>query len=202
MSDCPVCGPNTFFCFCIIVTAYKQSLGRLCFHRCLSVLGRGVSVGGCLCPEGSLSEEISVQGSLFKGVSVQGGLCPRDLCLGICVQGGLCPGDLCPRGSLSKGVSVHGGLCPCGSLSKRDFCPGKSLSREISVREGLCQGSTHPTGMHSRCKILMPLCRLSGSALNRIKKRVSLVYPRGSLGMHPRFNFFYFHAVFGENLAK
>ena len=58
--------------FSCIFTARKQSLRRLCFHRCLSVHG-----------EGSL--RVSVQwrglcsgGSLFR----EGGLCPG---------GGLCP---------------------------------------------------------------------------------------------------------------
>ena len=57
-----------------LITARKRSLQRLCFHRCLSVHGEGVSV--------------SVWGGLCPGVSVQGGGS---------VQGGL------PRGSLSRG---------------------------------------------------------------------------------------------------
>ena len=63
-------------------------------------LSSGVSVQRglcprCLCPEGSLS----------RGVSVQG------------VGGSL------SRGSVSSGVCVQWGLCPGGSLS-RGLCPG------------------------------------------------------------------------------
>ena len=72
----------------------KQSLRRLCFHRCLSFHG-GVSLSG---------------GSLPRGGALSGeGLCPGGLCpgrrRGACVQGGgLCPGrvGLCPgRGNVT-----------------------------------------------------------------------------------------------------
>ena len=62
-----------FFC---IFTARKQSLRRLCFHRCLSVR---LSMRGGLCPEGLCP----VGWSLFRGISVQGG--------GLCPGGGFCP---------------------------------------------------------------------------------------------------------------
>ena len=62
-------------------------------HRgglCPSIHHRSHDQGG-LCPEGSLSRGISVQGDFCLG-----GLCPGGLC-----RGGLCLGDLCPEGSLS-----------------------------------------------------------------------------------------------------
>ena len=61
-----------------IFTARKRSLGRLCFHRCLSVHRGGLCPGGVLC---------------LGGVSV---------------QGGLCLGESLSRGSLFGEVSVQG----------------------------------------------------------------------------------------------
>ena len=58
-----------------------------------------------LCPEGSLSQGVSIPGrslsggSLPQGVSVWGDLCPG----WVSVQGSLCPGGVCPGGSLSGG---------------------------------------------------------------------------------------------------
>ena len=94
-----------FFC---IFTARKQSLRRLCFHKCLPVH----------------------RGSLSRGVSVQwGGLCSGG---GLCSRGGLCPGGFLPRGSLSsvvvsvRGVSVQGGV----SIQEGVF-----VQEGVSVRE-------------------------------------------------------------------
>ena len=60
--------------FSLIVTARKRSLQRLCFHRCLSVLGglhpTGVSVQGVLGPGGHLSRGLCPGGSLYREVSV------------------------------------------------------------------------------------------------------------------------------------
>ena len=71
-----------------IFTARKQSLRRLCFHRCLSDHRWGVPGG--LCPGGSLSG-----GDLCPGGSLSGGdLCPE----GVSVRGGICPGGgFCQR---------------------------------------------------------------------------------------------------------
>ena len=90
------------------VTARKQSLRRLCFHRRLSVQREGGS-----------------QWSLFGGVSVQGGLCLGSFG-GVSVQGDLC---LC-RGSLSRGIYVQaGGSLPRGvSLQEEVSVQGGSLS--------------------------------------------------------------------------
>ena len=42
---------------CVIITARKRSLHRLCFHRCLSTGGGGLySGGGPFCPEGGLCQ--------------------------------------------------------------------------------------------------------------------------------------------------
>ena len=77
-----------------------------------------LSTGGLsLCPGGSQSLGVSVQ-----GVSVQGDLCPGEsvqggLSRGVSVMGALCPGGLSHGGSLSRGISVQGGLSR-GSLSK------------------------------------------------------------------------------------
>ena len=66
----------------------KQSLRRLCFHRCLSFHGgvsvRGVSVQGGLCPGRVSVRVVSVQAGGGGPVSRAGGLCPG--------RGGLCPG--------------------------------------------------------------------------------------------------------------
>ena len=98
--------------YCNIIIARKRSLRRLCFHWCLSVhkgglslclggslswgwsLSRRVSVWGSLCPVGSLSGGVSVQG---WRVSVQG----------VSVQG-LCPGESLSRGSLFGGCLSRG----------------------------------------------------------------------------------------------
>ena len=74
-----------------IITARKQSLQRLCFHRCLSAHGGSLSGGGVLSKrEGSLSKG---DGSLSRGVCVQGGLCPGGSLSGGGGLGGLCPGE-------------------------------------------------------------------------------------------------------------
>ena len=99
------------------ITARKQSLRRLCFHRCLSVQGGLCPVGLCLkelcpgegglCPGESLSRGSLSRGSLSKGVSVQG----VSLFRGVSVQRrGLCPGGLCPQGPLSSGSLFKGSL--------------------------------------------------------------------------------------------
>ena len=79
-------------------------------------MSRGVSVQrgslskGGLCPEGSMSRGVYVQGFLSRAVSVQG--------------------ESLSRGwSLSKDFSVQGGLCARGSLSRW------SLSRDSLSRE-------------------------------------------------------------------
>ena len=69
----------------------QESLSRGFLFRGVSVLG--VSVQGYLCPEGSLSREISVHWGLCQGV--------------VSVQESLCPGGVCPGGSLSGGVFVR-----------------------------------------------------------------------------------------------
>ena len=96
---------------------------------CPSMHHRSHDQGG-LCPLGSLSMGVSVQ-----GVSVHGGLCPGGLFLEVSVQGGHCPG-----GSVWE-VSVQGGLCPRGLSRKGGLCPGGGLcprgylSGGVSVRE-------------------------------------------------------------------
>ena len=71
----------------ILVTARKQSLRRLCFHRCLSVHGVGGSLAG-----GSLFRVgVCVWGISVQGVSVRRSLLRGSLSRGLC-QGGLCPG--------------------------------------------------------------------------------------------------------------
>ena len=94
-----------------VITARKRSLRRLCFHRCLSVHGRG---GWGLCPGGLRPGGLWL-GGLCPGraVSVQGG----SLCRGVCL-GGICP----------EAVSVQGGLCPGGSLSGRPpYCNERAV---------------------------------------------------------------------------
>ena len=82
-----------------------------------------LSIGGDLglCPRGSLTGGVSVQGDLCLGWGLYPG--------GFSVQGVSVQGSLCPGGSLSKGVSVHGFL-PRGSLSKGVSVQGVSV-REI-----------------------------------------------------------------------
>ena len=128
----------------------QQSCGKVMFSQasvilftwilCPSMHHRSHDQGG-LCPGGSLSMGVSVQGSLSRGVSVQGvsvqeslsrgvsvqeeSLSKGGLCLGVSVQGVSVHGVLCPgfsvQESLSRGVyvwgSLSGGLCPGGSLS-------------------------------------------------------------------------------------
>ena len=65
-------------CTCIF-TACKQSLQRLCFHRCLSTGGSwSLSGRDCLHPgglhPGVSVQGVSVKGSLSKGVSIEGSL--------------------------------------------------------------------------------------------------------------------------------
>ena len=132
---------------CFLVTTCKQSLRRLCFHRCLSVYRRGVSVSaqGGLHPRG-----VSVQGGLHLRSSLSGGLCPggslsqRSLS-GVSVQGVPIPGGLCLRGL------CPGGLCS-GGLCLRDLCPGGlCLGGSLTWRPPIRYRAdgTHPTGMHS-----------------------------------------------------
>ena len=66
-----------------IITARKRSLRRLCFHRCLSVHGGGISVS-------------------VRGVSIQRGPLSRVV---LCLGGGV---SVQRRGSLSGRVSVQG----------------------------------------------------------------------------------------------
>ena len=75
---------STFYIL-LIFTVRKRSLRRLCFHRCLSVhRGVSISVQGGLHPVGggeSPSRGVSVQGCLCpEGVSARGGgPCPRGI---------------------------------------------------------------------------------------------------------------------------
>ena len=102
--------------------------------------GRGE---GDLCPGGSLSSWVWVQGVPVSGTMfIPGGLCPgggegNSVQEGVSVHGSLSSGvsvqwGLCPVGSLSSGVSVKGSLS-VGSLS-RGVYPGRYLSR------GICPG--------------------------------------------------------------
>ena len=101
------------------ITARKQGLQRLCFHRCLSVHRGG------LCPDGLCL------GGLCPGRSLPGGLCPvESLSRTVSVQG---EGVLCPA------VSVQRSLCPGESLSWGVSVQAVSV-QGISVQEGLCQG--------------------------------------------------------------
>ena len=91
-----------------VITARKRSLRRLCFHRCLSVHGRG---------DGGLGPGGLWLGGLCPGraVSVQGGLCAGGSVQGVSVQ----------RRSLSRGVSVwetplEGGTHPTGMHSSSE----------------------------------------------------------------------------------
>ena len=79
-----------------IFVAYKRSLWRLCFHRCLSVHRGSLSRGVWSQSGGSVSRGYLSRGSLSSGVSVQGGVTVQWRSLS--------------RGSLSRGVSVQGGL--------------------------------------------------------------------------------------------
>ena len=118
-----------------------------------------VSVQEGLCPGGSLSRRVSVQGSLSRGcfclgVSVWGGVSVRggSLSRGLCPRGSVSRGGLCPGGGSLSGwwVTVWGGHClggHClGGLCPGDLCLG-----------GLCRKNpqlgdvdiTHPTGMLS-----------------------------------------------------
>ena len=101
-----------------------------------------------LCPGGSLS-----MGSLSREVSVEGSL-----------SGGVC------WGSLPRGVSVQGGLCPRGSLSG-GLCLGeRGLCQRDPPTVWLCAGGTYPTEMHScycpqrSCEgyVFTPVCLSTG----------------------------------------
>ena len=84
----------TVFWTSLVLDIYRPqtlSLRRLCFHRCLSVqsLSSGVS------DQGVSVQKVSVQGASVQGgsLSMVGGLCPGgSLSRGISVQGGLCQG--------------------------------------------------------------------------------------------------------------
>ena len=107
---------------------------------CPSMHHRSHDQKGGLCPAGSLSRGMYVQGVSVRGVYVWGVSVQRGLCLGGCLSRGLCLGDLCPGGYLSGRLSVQGSLSG-GSLS-RGLCPGGSLSR------GSMLGTTHRQRHH------------------------------------------------------
>ena len=119
-----------------VITARKRSLRRSCFHRCLSVYRGGLSLcPGGLCPGGSLS----------RGVFVQGGFCPGDLC----------PGGSLSRGSLSRQVSVWEGLCPEGVSVQ-----GVSLSKGFSVHGGFFSVTETPLDDNERAVGILLECIL------------------------------------------
>ena len=121
----------------------EVSLSGLMFLPGVS-LSRGRGEGD-LCPGGSLSSWVWVQGVPVSGTMfLPGGLCPgggegnsvqegvsESLSRGLCPVGSLSSG-VSVQGSLSSGVSVKGSLS-VGSLS-RGVYPGRYLSR------GICPG--------------------------------------------------------------
>ena len=102
----------------------RGSLFRGSLFRGVGCLSRGISVRGISV------QGVSVHRSLSRGISVQGGLCPGgSLSKGVSVQGVYIQRGLCPRGSLSKGFFVQVGSLSRGSLLWA-LCLGESLSRE------------------------------------------------------------------------
>ena len=130
----------------------RGSLSRGSLYREESP-SRVVSVQGCLCPEGGVSVQgisvqrgdlcpgvvvwcVSVWESLSNGVSVWGSLSRWSLsrvglCLGVSAQGVSVQGVSVHRVSVQEGVSVQGDLCPEGGISVQG----------VSVQEGLCPGT-------------------------------------------------------------
>ena len=134
---------------CFLVTTCKVMFLHLCVilftGGSLSQHAPQVMTGEGLYPGESLSEGVSVWGSLSRG-SLSQGVSLQDTHFSVCrgLSGGLCPGGLC-SGVFCPGVSVsRGGLCP-----ERGVCPEGSLSAGVSVWGSLSRGSL-PEGVSVR----------------------------------------------------
>ena len=135
-------------------------------HLSVILFTGGPSSGG-LCPRGSLSRRVPVQGeSLSKGSLSRGDLCPEiSVQIVVSVQGALCAGGLCAgkfvqgvsvqgvsvQGVSVQGASVHGvsvqGVSVPGVSVQGGLCPGvvRILQECTLVEGGLCQGDTPTT---------------------------------------------------------
>ena len=130
-----VCKGNVFTCVCLSTWEVRGSLlGGLCW--------------GDLCPRGSLSGGVSVQGVSVHWGFFQGG--------GPCSGGGSLSrrGSLCRRGlSVQEGVTVQEG---------------------VSVQEVRWRaGGTHPTGMHSCSTKFLNYWKLVLSKTFRVQMKYS-----------------------------
>ena len=101
--------------FCVIITARKRSLRRLCFYTCLS-----------FCPQGGLHSG----GHAWWGVCVAGGMHGGG---GVCMVGGMCG-----RGHVSWGACMAGGCAWWGACVARGVWQGGMHGRGHAWQGGMC----------------------------------------------------------------
>ena len=130
-------GKLVFYVVCVLITARKRSLRRLCFYSCVSVHRGGMrGCGGCAWLQGGghvwLWEDVHGCGGGWACVVVGG-------CAwlwGACMVGG-------------RGCMVVGGMCGCGGAWLQGACMVAGGHAWDTTRYGQWAGGTHPTGMHS-----------------------------------------------------
>ena len=116
-----------YYCTLPIFTAWKRSLRRLCFHRCVSIHRGGV------CGRGHAWQGVCMAGGVH-GRGLHGG---RHVWQGACVAGGM------------HGRYVHSGGHAWQGVCEGGVHGGEGAYVADTTRYGQWAGGTHPTGMHS-----------------------------------------------------